>query len=816
MTEIKTKNTHLNPCFDFKTSSEDEAKLIFKEYNLSINYSEALKIQELLGREPTLSECILWGIQGSEHCSYKSSRVHLKTFITDGPEVILGAKEDAGVIRICRDNNGDGYGLVISHESHNHPSQVVPFEGAATGIGGNIRDVTCMGAEVIALADGLRFGDFNNAKTQWIYNGVVAGLASYGNAIGVPNITGDAYFHNGFKDNCLVTVTTLGALKEDEIVHSYAPPKQSDRTADKYALILVGKPTDNSGFGGASFASFDLDEADAEANKGAVQEPNAFLGRMMMKISCALFKKLKDKNLLDSVGFKDLGAGGIACASVEIAEASGYGANIWLDKVPVGMENLSPAVVLCAETQERYMWCCPPDLVDFILDHYNKEFDLPNISKGARAEVVGEIRADGQYQVRYKDQLLVDAKASDITEGIVYNRPYEILKAKDRTDSRELEIHLKKLEEFRATVRDKDFNKELLDLLSDPNLASKKPIYQFYDKQVQGRMVLTREEADAGVLLPFNKDNYPQEVQDQAVALGIASNPYYGEIDANIAGISAVVEAIQKITSVGAEVQAITDCLCFGNPEKPEQMGDFVSCVNGIKEACNKLGDNNHPVPIVAGNVSLYNESKNGAIPASPMISAVGSVKKDQVIRPDFNSANQVVIMVGDRQRSLGGSLWYAKNNIKDFNLINYDLDKLKSMNKAILDLVSDDNNLSVIKSIKAMKSINLGGVASCLALMCFKNNIGLDLKLGPQCSDGFAIDEWLFGEAPGFILAIDADTVERVFHKLQAYGVEHWVLGNTISEPVLKIHNIAADIEWLNINIQDAKSIWESGYGSK
>ena len=326
-------------------------------------------------------------------------------------------------------------------------------------------------------------------------------------------------------------------------------------------------------------------------------------------------------------------------------------------------------------------------------------------------------------------------------------------------------------------------------------------------------MVLTREEADAGVLLPFNKDSYPKEVQDQAVALGIASNPYHGEIDANIAGISAVVEAIQKITSVGAKAQAITDCLCFGNPEKPEQMGDFVACVNGIKEACDKLGDNNHPVPIVAGNVSLYNESKSGAIPASPMISAVGSVQKDQVIRPDFSSANQVIIMIGNRQRSLGGSLWYAKNNIKDFDLINYDLDKLNAMNKAILELVSENNNLSVIK---AMKSINLGGVASCLALMCFKHNIGLDLKLGPQCSDGFAIDEWLFGEAPGFILAIEADKVERAFHKLQSYEVEHWVLGNTISEPVLKIHNIAADTQWLNINIQDAKSIWESGYGSK
>ena len=211
----KKSEHNLNPQFDFANITQDEALSILKEYNLALTYSEALKIQELLNRAPTLSECILWGIQGSEHCSYKSSKNHLKKFVTDGPNVILGAKEDAGVIRICKDETGLGYGLVISHESHNHPSQVVPFEGAATGIGGNIRDVTCMGAEVIALADGLRFGDFNNPKTHWIYDGVVSGLASYGNAIGVPNITGDAYFHSGFKDNCLVTVTTLGSLKDD-------------------------------------------------------------------------------------------------------------------------------------------------------------------------------------------------------------------------------------------------------------------------------------------------------------------------------------------------------------------------------------------------------------------------------------------------------------------------------------------------------------------------------------------------------------------------------------------------------------------------
>ena len=275
-------------------------------------------------------------------------------------------------------------------------------------------------------------------------------------------------------------------------------------------------------------------------------------------------------------------------------------------------------------------------------------------SQGACAKVVGHITDDKNYRVSFKDQILVNAKASDITEGILYDRPYEIIDA----NSKQTKDNLEKVNNFKTQVCDGkiDLSSKFYDLMGHPNLASKQNIYQYYDKQVQGRMLVTRDEADAGVLLPFD------EKDDMAVALAIASNPYYGQIDAGVAGVSAVVEAVQKVISVGGNVQAITDCLCFGNPEKPEQMGDFVSCVEGIKAACENLClinreqdftnldpvANDTPIPIVAGNVSLYNESKSGAVPASPMISAVGSLHKDQVIKPDFIKEGEVIVLIGD------------------------------------------------------------------------------------------------------------------------------------------------------------------------
>nr|MCS5659215.1 AIR synthase related protein [Dehalococcoidia bacterium] len=410
-----------NETFDFNALSDSEIEITLQDNNIPLKVEEALKIQnEMLGRAPSLSELILFSIQGSEHSSYKSSRSHLKQFTTTGPDVVLGAKEDAGVVAVATDSEGHRWCVVMSHESHNHPSQIVPYEGAATGVGGNVRDVMCMGAEVIACTDSFRFGEITSNKTKWIHDGVVAGIAGYGNPLGIPNIGGDIYYHEGYNENCLVTLVTLGIVREDHIIHSYAP-----NNAEGYDLILIGKPTDNSGFGGASFASLELEEEKKEQNKGAVQEPNAFLERHLLKSTYALFDILKERELVDKIGFKDLGAGGVACASVELAETTGYGSEVWLDRVHIGMENLHPSVYLCSETQERFMWVSPPEVTAMIVDHYNNVFDLPSVSQGAQASVIGKIRSDGQYIVRNGDEEIVNAPAAEVTKGFLYNRPFE-------------------------------------------------------------------------------------------------------------------------------------------------------------------------------------------------------------------------------------------------------------------------------------------------------------------------------------------------------------------------------------------------------
>ena len=260
---------------------------------------------------------------------------------------------------------------------------------------------------------------------------MVSGIAGYGNPLGVPNIGGDLYYHEGYNENCLVTLVTLGIVREDRIIHSYAP-----KNADGYDLILVGKPTDNSGFGGASFASLELEEEKKEQNKGAVQEPNAFLERHLLKSTYALFEILRKEKLIDKVGFKDLGAGGVACASVELAETSGYGAEVWMEEIHISLKNLHPSVYLCSETQERFMWVSPKETTPMILNHYNKIFDLPNVSNGAMASVVGKIRKDGQYIVHNKKEQIVAAKAKEVTKGFIYDRPYK----ERKSDSQEPQI----------------------------------------------------------------------------------------------------------------------------------------------------------------------------------------------------------------------------------------------------------------------------------------------------------------------------------------------------------------------------------------
>ncbi|MBV9102956.1 MAG: phosphoribosylformylglycinamidine synthase, partial [Candidatus Eremiobacteraeota bacterium] len=357
------------PTFAVLGKSDEALGQDARRHGLALTVEELRRIAGGLRRDPTIVEVHAFDAQWSEHCSYKSSRAFLSRLPTEGPNVVVGPGEDAGIVHLG-EWKGERYGIVVAHESHNHPSQVVPFEGAATGIGGIVRDVLCMGARVIAVADPLRFGPLDDPHCRYVAQSVVDGIAAYGNAIGVPNIGGDVYFHEGFRDNCLVNVVALGLVKERDIIHSRAPAN-----ADGWDLVLVGKATDRSGFGGASFSSLVLDEDDAEANKGAVQVPDPFLKNVLMRATYRAFDVIAEERI--SVGLKDLGAGGIMGCTAELVAAGGFGATIDLDRCPTSQPDLPPAVLAVGETQERLAWVVPPDFTPRLLAIYNDEYTLP-------------------------------------------------------------------------------------------------------------------------------------------------------------------------------------------------------------------------------------------------------------------------------------------------------------------------------------------------------------------------------------------------------------------------------------------------------
>ena len=772
-----------NETFDFNALSDSEIELTLKDNSIPLKIEEALKIQnEMLGRAPSLSELILFSIQGSEHSSYKSSRSHLKQFTTTGPDVVLGAKEDAGVVAVATDSKGHRWCVVMSHESHNHPSQIVPYEGAATGVGGNVRDVMCMGAEVIACTDSLRFGEITSNKTKWIHDGVVAGIAGYGNPLGIPNIGGDIYYHEGYNENCLVTLVTLGIVREDHIIHSYAP-----NNADGYDLILIGKPTDNSGFGGASFASLELEEEKKEQNKGAVQEPNAFLERHLLKSTYALFGILKEKEIIEHIGFKDLGAGGVACASVELAETAGYGSEVWLDKVHIGLNNLHPSVYLCSETQERFMWVSPPEVTAMIVDHYNKVFDLPGVSEGAQASVIGKIRSDGQYIVHNGDEEIVNAPAAEVTEGFLYNRPFE---AREKNVT---EPHI---------PDPADYNQTLLDILAHENMASREPVFEQYDKQVQGRIHTETGLADSGVMAPFNSENYPEEIRNVGIALSTDHNPRYGLIDPYWGGVNAVVEAMRNVAAVGATPHAVTDCLCFGNPEKPHQMWEFVESVQGVADACHAITLKDNPddaTPIIAGNVSFYNESSNGAIPPSPIVSCLGRLKDvTKAVPMHFQTFDSILIMAGKRRDELGGSVFYSLHDELGANVPQPNLEEVKNQIFALTDCINEDLVLSC-------HDIADGGVASTLAEMTFGNGIGCDITINSD----LPTYKILFSETGGFVLEVSPENADAVISNFSKYGSDVFQIGTTGSNTI-QINRV------VDIVVSDAKETWANGLREK
>ncbi|HEV7180178.1 MAG TPA: AIR synthase related protein, partial [Candidatus Baltobacteraceae bacterium] len=464
--------------------TDDDLRAAAAKAGVALRPDELRAIAQTLGRDPSVVELAAFDAQWSEHCSYKSSRHLLKKLPTTGAAVVLGPAEDSGILHLG-EHNGERYGIVIAHESHNHPSQVVPFEGAATGIGGIVRDVVCMGAEVIAVADPLRFGRAEPGSHQrYVAQGVVDGISAYGNAIGVPNIAGDVYFDERFDDNCLVNVVALGIVREADIIHSYAPAN-----ADGWDLILVGKATDASGFGGASFSSVTLDAQDEESNKGAVQVPDPFLKNVLMRASYRVFGLLREKNA--TVGFKDLGAGGIMGCSAEICSAGGYGATIDLDAVNVAIQGLPSEVIAIGETQERLIWAVPPALTAEVLGVYNDEFTLPQIAHNARAVKIGTVRADKRYVLRHNGETVMDVDIDFLTGSIRDELPYDELPAPPVPDGRPL-------------VTGVQLDEMLERVLAHADVCSREPLYRRYDGVVRGQTLIPRGDGDAGVLAPVH------------------------------------------------------------------------------------------------------------------------------------------------------------------------------------------------------------------------------------------------------------------------------------------------------------------------
>jgi len=793
-------------------ADDADLKAAMADLGIGLTPYEARRVAELLGRDPTVVEMHVFNSEWSEHCSYKSSKTTLREFLpTEGPTVIQGPEEDSGIL-LLTEIDGERYGVVIAHESHNHPSQVLPVEGAATGIGGIVRDVDCMGAHVVAVADPLRFGNPNGPyadRTRWIASGVVDGIWQYGNALGVPNLAGDVVFNECYDDNCLVNVVALGIVKESEIIHSRVPPEARQ---EPYDLILVGKPTDDSGFGGATFASEILDEESEEQSRGAVQVPDPFLKNVLLlhKANEAVRRAAQEAGV--AVGFKDLGAAGVLCSTSEMGASGGFGVTVDLDRVHVALPNLLPEVITCAETQERYLWAVPRRFTETVLRIYNEDWDLPNIYEGARASVIGETRDDDRYVLTYRGEIVCDANIYDVTGGILYHRPAQ---PKVWTETEPDLIGWWEQEVGSSPPSQAGpppLNDVVLKLLRSPNLASREHLYRIYDTEVQGQAVLRPGEADAGVIAPL--PGHPV-----GVALSVDGNPLYGRISPYWGGANAVAEAMRNVAAVGATPYGMTDCLNFGNPEKPEAFWQFRESVRGLSEAARKIGlkdDPNAPVPFVSGNVSFYNESAAGnAVDPSPIIACVG-------VMPDYSDAltfqlkeaGDELWLVGERYDELGGSAFYDEIlGVVGANVPQVRWAQERGMIGGVIDAIRAG-------CVRAAHDISNGGLLATVAEMMMggwaQGTLGVDLDL-EQVPLGQGIASRvralllrLFSESSGFVLEVPPDRTEELTAVFDRWGVVAYPIGQVVAEPRLKVQGRGE--VWIHLDLEAMKEAWTSG----
>ena len=716
----------------------DKLKEAIRHRSLAMTLEEAEKLAGYVGRMPTPLELHLFDTMWSEHCSYKSSRSVLKLLPTHASSVVVGPGEDAGIVKFT-DHDGYSWDLVVAHESHNHPSQVLPVEGAATGIGGIVRDVYCMGARVTGSLDLLRFGDplgDSGEKTRAICRGVVEGIWKYGNALGVPNLGGDTRFHEGYDDNCLVNVVSLGFVRHDRIVHSFVPAEAHE---EQYVLILVGKPTDDTGFGGATFASADLED---QSEKGAVQVADPFLKRVLSEANLNVLDFLFDRGV--KFGFKDLGAGGIACVTSELAAHGNLGIEVNLDLVPVSLHDLPSEVIACAETQERYGLAVPERISAEVLEIYNEKYEMPRLFPGAGATVIGTFTAEPFYRVFHRGREVANTPVEYITEGLIYDRnwkpcPVPVIEP----DSRPCDPPL-----------------DLKRMLLSVDGASRSPIWSYYDSEVQGTTHFRPGEADACVTVPLPGCRAGLSVSGDG-------NPWIGELDPFLAGAHAVGEAVRNVVATGATPIAATDCLNYGNPEKPDVFWQFRRGVEGIAAACNELGfEGEDPLPIVSGNVSFYNQSsQGGAIPPSPIVAVFGRID-DFTKSTDisFKTPGNLLILVGDRKDELGGSLYYRACVGHRGGKVPAFRGKLER-EMARFVLRSCEAGIS-----EAVHDISDGGMILAAAEMAIASRP--DARRGIIFDTDMMNPVILFSETPGYLIEMSQDSWDSIENKPEFLSV--------------------------------------------
>ncbi len=749
-----TLGTASAPAYTAK-EARDPAAVASRLFALGVTLEaeEVTLLLELLGRPPHWAEAVLFGILWSEHCSYKSTRHLLKRLPSRAPQVVIGPGEDAGVVALpppCED-----LAMVMAHESHNHPSQVLPVEGAATGVGGIVRDVVCMGAEVVGVLDALRFGDprTGGVAVRDIVRGVVRGIADYGNALGVPNLGGDVYFDAGFDANCLVNVMALGLVSRDGILRSRVPEGDGP-----WVLVLVGKPTDESGFGGAAFASGEL----GGDQRGAVQLPDPFLKRVLNVANAEMFRRVRERGV--PAGFKDLGAGGVACATSELAAAGSRGAEIRLDELHRVPRPLPPEVLLCSETQERYCWVLPEAFAAEACEIYNREFALGAIYPGAGARVIGRANDTGRYRVTWEGEVIVDCAVDAITAGRRVQRP-----ARRRPPP----------PPARPRRRTPDLHGALLDLLGSWNGCSREYLFRHYDSEVQGRTWLRPGEADATVIRV-----HPERAMGLALAVG--GNPHWCESDPELGARHAVAEAARNVACVGGRPWALTDCLNFGHPTDARVMGDLAATIEGLAVAAETLGGlaaRGEPLPFVSGNVSLHNQTGDRPVPSSPVVWCAGVVHDVTTsLGMSLQAAGDFLLLVGEPRDELTGSA-YTRDLLGEPGGAPPSLDLAREARLQELAVLAAEG-----RWVRSAHDLSDGGLAAALAEMVMacppERGLGVEVDLGVLEAPAAMA---LFSERPGILFEVAPERAARVFHAARERSLLAWPIGAVTAAALLR-----------------------------